>query len=207
MTSISSCISSVTSSGLSSMMSRRSSAASGSSVISLSIAEKRASSSSSVVEHLVGALLGSLTPAFGLSGSFKGSFLRNFTARSSDAVGLAAAAFAVFDDDSLDLALVDAPMPPFFFFSSAFRSSIMLKCFFSRLGTGFKSLLFPIPLRLCIRSTLPASIAPSGTPMGTVADDDRRPMGGAGGGGAGGLGGPGGGGGGGGILLSLWIHL
>jgi hypothetical protein len=48
-----------------------------------------------------------------------------------------------------------------------------------------------IPLRLCIRSTLPASIAAAGTPIGA--------------GGGGGRGGPGGGGGGGGgIVLPRW---
>ena len=59
------------------------------------------------------------------------------------------------------------------------------------LGTGFSIFLVVIPLRLCIRSILPASIAAGGTPIGA--------------GGGGGRGGPGGGGGGGGgIVLPRW---
>ena len=56
------------------------------------------------------------------------------------------------------------------------------------LGTGFSILLFVVPLRLCMRSILPASIAAAGTPIGA--------------GGAGGGGGPGGGGGGGGGIAT-----
>ena len=68
------------------------------------------------------------------------------------------------------------------------------------LGTGFNILLIPVPRRLFIRSSLPASRAAEGTPIGAIGGGGGGgpPLDGGGGGGGGPAFPPGGGGGGGG---------
>ena len=79
------------------------------------------------------------------------------------------------------------------------KYGIMKMCV-GHLGTGFSILLIPVPLRLFIRSSLPASRAAEGTPIGAMGGGGGGgpPLDGGGGGGGGPAFPPGGGGGGGG---------